>query len=145
MAACPAHVARVPRGGDAVSDPTRVLFVNSGILGMQSFSKYIRETMALDPEIEARHIDLSEDLRLDERIIRRALCMRWWSDGLFGVKNLDFARLPHESPARCRDLGRSARAHVVRSSSPDLYRDNLRDIIFSMTGRQARATTRKHA
>lgn len=75
---------------------TRVLFVNSGILGMQSFSKYIREAMALDPDIEPRHVDLSEDLQLGERIIRRTMCVRWWRDGLFGLKNLDFARFRHE-------------------------------------------------
>ena len=40
-------------------DLTRVLFVNAGILGMQSFSKYIRDAMALDPDIEARHINLT--------------------------------------------------------------------------------------
>lgn len=32
---------------------TKVLFVNSGILGMASFSKFIREAMVNDPEIDA--------------------------------------------------------------------------------------------
>ena len=77
-------------------DLTRVLFVNAGILGMQSFSKYIRDAMALDPDIEARHINLTEDLSLGERMIRRAMCVRWWRDGDFGLRNLDYARLRQE-------------------------------------------------
>jgi len=72
---------------------TRVLFVNSGILGMASFSIVIREAMNDDPQIEASHIDLSERLSIDERIIRRAVCARFWRDGLLGVKNLDGERL----------------------------------------------------
>jgi glycosyltransferase involved in cell wall biosynthesis len=79
-----------------MTDPTRVVFVNSGILGMQSFSKYIREAMALDPDIDARHITLSEELTLKERVIRRVMCVRGWRDGLFGVNNLDLARFRHE-------------------------------------------------
>ena len=75
---------------------TRVLFVNSGILGLQSFSKYITEAMECDPIIEALHINLSQQLTLDERIIRRILCARLWPDGLFGLKNLDLARLRRE-------------------------------------------------
>jgi glycosyltransferase involved in cell wall biosynthesis len=90
-------MARVSASASGVNpDLTRVLFVNAGILGMQSFSKYIREAMALDPEIEARHINLSEDLSLGERIIRRALCVRWWRDGDLGLRNLDYARFRHE-------------------------------------------------
>jgi len=72
---------------------TKVLFINSGILGMASFSKFIREAMVNDPEIDASHIDLSENLRLDERIIRRLLCTRLWRDGLLGLKNVDLERL----------------------------------------------------
>ena len=74
----------------------RVLFVNAGILGMTAFSKFIREAMAHDPEIEALHINLSEDLRFDERLIRHVLCARFWPDDLFGVRNLDLARFRRE-------------------------------------------------
>ena len=60
MAARRAHVAGISASAARVNrDLTRVLFVNAGILGMQSFSKYIRDAMALDPDIEARHINLT--------------------------------------------------------------------------------------
>jgi starch synthase len=90
-----APIRPVPVAG--VSDPrTRVLFVNAGILGMQGFSTYIRHAMAGDPAIDARHIDLSEHLTTSERLVRRALCARFWRDGLLGLTNLDFARLRQE-------------------------------------------------
>jgi len=75
---------------------TRVVFVNSGILGMQTFSKYIREAMAVDPHLDARHVNLSEHMTVGERAFRRLFCARLWPDGLFGVKNLDLARLRAE-------------------------------------------------
>ena len=70
-----------------------VLFVNSGILGMASFAQFIRDAMTGDPEIAASHINLSEDLSVDERCIRALLCARLWHDGWFGLKNMDLERL----------------------------------------------------
>ncbi len=72
---------------------TRVLFVNLGILGMASFSQFIREAMSGDPVIAASHINLSENLSVDERVTRRLMCARLWRDGLLGLKNLDVERL----------------------------------------------------
>ena len=80
----------------AVARMTSVLFVNSGILGMALFSKFMREAMTGDPEIAASHINLSDRLSLDERCIRRLLCARLWCDGWFGLKNMDFARWRRE-------------------------------------------------
>src|SRR5665213_839546 len=80
----------------AADERTRTLFVNAGILGMQSFSKYIREAMALDPYVDARHINLTERLTIGERAIRRVMCARVWPDGLLGLRNVDFARLRQE-------------------------------------------------
>jgi glycosyltransferase involved in cell wall biosynthesis len=85
---------------------THVAFVNSGILGLTSFSKYIREAMALDPHVEAHHINLSEQLTVSERLMRRAMCARVWPDGLFDIKNLDFARLRQEYHAGFQAAGR---------------------------------------
>jgi starch synthase len=82
-------------GGPAV-DRVKTLFVNSGILGQQTFSKYIREAMADDPEIEAKHIDLSQNLTFGERVLRRAMCVRFWPDARWGLRNLDLARFRHE-------------------------------------------------
>lgn len=89
------------------------MFVNTGILGMQTFSNYIREAMASDPAVEATHINLSEHLTMEERLIRRVLCARLWDDHLFPVKNLDFARLRaewHMGLQAARRI-RKARAH----------------------------------
>jgi glycosyltransferase involved in cell wall biosynthesis len=80
----------------AVAPMTGVLFVNSGILGMSSFSKFIREATSDIPEFDASHINLSEHLSLDERGIRRLFCARLWRDGWFGLKNMDFERLRSE-------------------------------------------------
>ena len=83
-----------PRMGE--HQKTRVLFVNGGILGLQSFSKYITEAMACDTEVEALHINLCQQMTLNERIVRRIMCAPLWPDGLFGLRNLDFARLRRE-------------------------------------------------
>jgi glycosyltransferase involved in cell wall biosynthesis len=59
---------------------TRALFVNSGILGHRAVAELLRESAGLMPSIDARHIDLSGDLTLGDRIVRRllsvALCPR---------------------------------------------------------------------
>ena len=75
---------------------TSVLFVNSGIMGMASFAQFIRDAMTSDPEIDASHINLSEDLSVHERRIRALLCARLWHDGWFGLKNMDLERLRSE-------------------------------------------------
>ena len=87
---------------------TRVVFVNAGILGMQTFSKYIREAMAADPALDARHIDLSEQLTWPERAARRVVCAPLWPDGLLGLKNLDLARFRREYSAGWRAARRLA-------------------------------------
>jgi glycosyltransferase involved in cell wall biosynthesis len=46
-----------------MTDRTRVLFVNSGILGQGTFSKFVREAMSLEPGIDPGHMNLSEALR----------------------------------------------------------------------------------
>jgi len=76
--------------------PTRVVFVNSGILGQSTFSKFVREAMALEPAIKPHHINLSEQLTIRERVVRRAMCSRLWRDGWLGINNLDLARLRAE-------------------------------------------------
>jgi len=98
-----------------VAGMTSVLFVNSGILGMASFSKVIRHGMERDPEIEASHIDLSERLGIDERIIRRLLCTRFWRDGLFGLKNMDLERMRCEYHA---GLQASRRIRKLMATKP---------------------------
>jgi glycosyltransferase involved in cell wall biosynthesis len=84
--------------------------VNAGILGMQTFSKYIREAMALDPYVDARHINLSERLTIPERLVRRVMCARAWPDGFLGLRNVDLARLRQEYHAGLQAARRIRRA-----------------------------------
>lgn len=97
---------------------TRVLFVNSGILGQSTFSKFVREAMTFEPDLESSHINLSENLTAGERLLRRVLCARAWPDGLFGLKNLDFERFRAEYHAGLQ-AGRRMR-RVFRSAPPDV-------------------------
>ncbi|MDB4908248.1 MAG: hypothetical protein JWO05_3032 [Gemmatimonadetes bacterium] len=53
----------------------RVLFVNTGIMGHASAARLIREAAALDPSLEATHVDLASDLALRERVVRKLLTM----------------------------------------------------------------------
>ena len=87
--------------------PQRVAFVNGGILGLLSYSTWLRRAFADDRDIHAEHFVLTEDLSLRERIVRRALCARVWPDRL-GVRNLDLARYRQEFHA-----GRQARRRMV--------------------------------
>lgn len=73
----------------------RVAFVNGGILGLLSYAAWLRRTFAADPEIQAEHFVLTENLSLRDRLVRRALCARVWPDRL-GPRNLDLARYRQE-------------------------------------------------
>jgi alpha-maltose-1-phosphate synthase len=73
----------------------RVAFVNGGILGLLTYSAWLRRTFVDDSEIHAEHFVLTENLSLRERIVRRALCARLWPDRL-GARNLDLARYRQE-------------------------------------------------
>jgi glycosyltransferase involved in cell wall biosynthesis len=75
---------------------TRVLFINGGILGLKSFHQFLLEWLPRQSAIDGTQILLTDDLTTVDRVIRRALCQRVWIDGLFGLKNLDLARLRYE-------------------------------------------------
>jgi glycosyltransferase involved in cell wall biosynthesis len=55
---------------------TRALFVNSGMLGHQTFSALMADITARVPGLEARHVNLSRDLTVGDRVIRRLLSAR---------------------------------------------------------------------
>ena len=98
--------------------PTRVVFVNSGILGQSTFSKFVREAMALEPAIEPHHINLSEQLTIRERVVRRAMCSRLWRDGWLGINNLDLGRFRAEYHAGVQAARRMRRAFGI--GAPDV-------------------------
>lgn len=49
----------------------RALFINSGILGHRAVAGLFRETLELLPSIDATHVDLSANLTVGDRVIRR--------------------------------------------------------------------------
>lgn len=75
--------------------PTKVAFINGGILGLLSYAAWLRRTFTGDPRIHAQHFVLTENLSVRDRVIRRALCARLWPDGV-GARNLDLARFRQE-------------------------------------------------
>jgi glycosyltransferase involved in cell wall biosynthesis len=109
----------------------RVLFVNAGILGMASFSKYIREAMAVDPDIDASHINLSEDLTVGERIVRRAMCARLWRDEWLGLRNVDLARLRQEYHA---GLLAARRMRMIDAASFDVIHFHRQTTAYASVG-----------
>ena len=54
----------------------RALFVNSGMLGHRAFAGLMHDITALVPGLEARHLDLSRDLTVADRLIRRLFSVR---------------------------------------------------------------------
>jgi starch synthase len=58
------------------AEPTRVLFVNSGILGHRAVAGIVDAAARLMPSVAASHINLSDDLTIRDRVIRRLLSLR---------------------------------------------------------------------
>jgi len=92
---------------------TRVLFVNSGLLGQRTFARFVDRAFAGGDDIEARQVVLTDDLTLSDRIVRRLLCVRLAPNGTSRLKNLDLFRYRAELNAglvarrRIRALERS--------------------------------------
>jgi starch synthase len=55
---------------------TRALFVNSGMLGHRAFAGLMKAITALVPGLDARHIDLSRELTVGDRLVRRLFSIR---------------------------------------------------------------------
>jgi glycosyltransferase involved in cell wall biosynthesis len=81
-----------PRGAAVVVEQPRVLFVNGGILGLISFDHFVRDYLPRQDRIRGERIVLTDGLSLSDRVRRRVLCQRAWSDGWLGIANLDLAR-----------------------------------------------------
>ena len=54
----------------------RVLFVNSGILGHHAVAGLLEDAARLMPSVAPAHINLSDDLTIRDRVIRRLLSLR---------------------------------------------------------------------
>jgi glycosyltransferase involved in cell wall biosynthesis len=73
----------------------RALFVNSGILGHRAVAGLLREAVGLIPSVDAIHIDLSGNLSVGDRIVRRLFSLALTPR--FGVAgNLDLRRWREE-------------------------------------------------
>jgi len=53
-----------------------ILFVNSGILGHHAVAGLIQDAARRMADVEAAHVNLSCDLTIPDRVIRRLLCAR---------------------------------------------------------------------
>jgi alpha-maltose-1-phosphate synthase len=115
-----------------MTDRTRVLFINSGILGQGTFSKFVREAMTVEPGIDAWHMNLSEDLTVGERLLRRALCGRLWRDGWLGVRNLDLHRYRAELHAGVQAARRMRR--LFRNGLPDVLHFHRQATAYASVG-----------
>lgn len=82
--------------GPTVETTPRVLFVNGGILGLRTFHEFVTAMLPGQDRIRGETILLTADLTLTDRVIRRILCQSVWPDGLFGLRNLDYARYRRE-------------------------------------------------
>ena len=73
----------------------RALFINSGILGHRAVAGLFRETLELLPSIDATHVDLSLDLTLRDRLVRRVFSLPL-APRLGPAGNLDLRRWREE-------------------------------------------------
>jgi glycosyltransferase involved in cell wall biosynthesis len=78
-----------PRATSAARRP-HIVFVNSGILGHRAVAALIKDSAGA-MSIEATHINLSEDLTIGDRVVRRLLCARV-APATGPAANLDLAR-----------------------------------------------------
>jgi starch synthase len=105
-------------GGGRGMGATRVLFVNSGILGHASVARLFRRAADADPSLHATHVDLSAELTTAERAVRRVMCAGP-APGSSAAAALALPRLRHELHAgvqaarRIRALERAGNAFDV--------------------------------
>ncbi len=91
---------------------TRILFVNSGLLGQRTFARFVDRAFAGGGDIAARQVVLTDGLTLGDRLVRRLLCLRLAPNGSSRLKNLDLFRYRAELNAglvarhRIRELER---------------------------------------
>jgi glycosyltransferase involved in cell wall biosynthesis len=74
---------------------TRALFVNSGLLGHQSFAGLMTEIAARVPGLDAHHVNLSHDLTAADRVLRKLLSVQL-TPSTGPVANLDLRRWRQE-------------------------------------------------
>jgi alpha-maltose-1-phosphate synthase len=80
--------------------PARLLVINNALLGARTFGTHLLPQVATHaPALHIDQILLTERLTRAERLVRRAICQRFWTDRWPGWRNLDFARFRMEMHA----------------------------------------------
>ncbi len=115
----------------------KALFINSGILGHNSVFKLLRESTARDPELEAVHINLSDELTTKDKIIRRALCFQCFGKMKLSQSNLDFARWRQELHAGVL-AARRIRAYERRGARFDVLHFHTQATAYASLRRMKR-------
>ncbi len=124
--------------------------MNSGILGHRAVAALLADVVSRMPCLDATHINLSEDLTLADRVIRRALCLRA-APQAGPAANLDVSRWRQELHAGLLAARRIAAAE--RRSGPfDLFHFHTQATAYASLARMRRTpsivsidTTQHHA
>ena len=115
--------------------PTRVLFVNSGILGHRAVACLLDDAARLMPSVAAEHVNLSDNLTYSDRAVRWILSRRLTPDD-GPARNLDLRRWRMEL-----NIGLLAARRVraaERSSSFDVVHYHPQPTAYASLSRMAR-------
>ena len=78
----------------------RLLVINSGLLGAHTFGiRLLPAVAAHTRELDIEQVMLAETFTFGERVMRRVICQRCWTDRWPGWQNLDLARYRMEMHA----------------------------------------------
>ena len=121
------------RGADpGKRPPLRMLFVNSGILGHAAVAGLFVDVARRIPGLDATHINLSDDLTLAERAIRRVLSLPW-SPKTGWAGNLDLRRWRQELNVGL--LARRRIAAAERAGHYDMMHFHTQATAYACLGR----------
>ena len=122
---------------DAAPAVTKALFVNSGFLGHRSVARLLADVIADRAEIDASHIDLSDQLTVRERAVRRMMCCRLFGRTGFLGSNLDLARFRGELHSGLL-AARRIRAWERRHGIPDVLHFHTQATAYCSLGKMRR-------
>jgi starch synthase len=115
----------------------RVLFINTGILGHRTVAHVVRESLA-QTDLEATYVDLSDELSIRERIVRRLLTVGPRPGTAAGA--LTGARYRHELNAGLL-AARRLRALERRGERFDVIHFHTQAAAWACLGRMRRTPT----
>jgi glycosyltransferase involved in cell wall biosynthesis len=122
-------------GSRSAVPKTCVLFVNSGILGHRAVAELLKDSAARIGDVTALHLNLSENLTVRDRIVRRLLCARL-APHAGPVANIDLARWRQEMNAGLLAARRIGAAE--RSASVDVLHFHTQPTAYASLARMRR-------